>query len=160
MLNAAAAVSAAQRPFSIIHTSGAASIGANIQLDASDSFAADGRSITGIQWSVTDVVGASPVIVAANEATTTMQLPGATSFTLKLMVTDDHGGQDTSTMSFATPTAPAPAPTPAPTPTPSTPATPPAKSSGGGGGEFSWELVLLLMLASARTLLHRSHISI
>jgi serine protease len=148
MLNTAAAVMAAQRPFGIIRATGTAEIGATISLDATDSFASDGRSVTGVQWSVTNVVGASPVIAAPTEASTTLQLPAATSFTLNLTVTDDQGGQDTSVMSFATPTAPAsPPPAPPPSPAPSTPTTS-ASSSGGGGGELSWELLVLLMVWS------------
>jgi serine protease len=148
MLNTAGAVSAAQRPFAILHTTGTASIGATLSLDASESFASDGRSVSAIQWSLTNVVGAAPVIAAATEAMTTLQVPGATSFTLNLAVTDDQGGQGTSTMSFATPSAPAPTPTP--TPSPSAPAAPTVNNTGGGGGgEIGWELMMLLILLQA-----------
>jgi serine protease len=148
MLNTAGAVSAAQRPFAIIHATGTASIGATLSLDASESFASDGRSVSAIQWSITNVVGASPVIAVPTEAMTTLQVPGATSFTLNLAITDDHGEQDTSTMSFATPSAPAPTPT---TPSPSTPAAPSVNNTGGGGGggEIGWKLMLLLIFLQA-----------
>jgi len=151
LLNAAGAVTAAQRPFAIIHSSGSAAIGAAIALDGSDSFASDNRSITAIQWSVTDLVGAAPVIAASTEGVTSLQIPGASSFTLRLLVTDDQGSEDEAKTSFATPAAtPTPTSTPTPTPVPSTPVTPASKSGGGGGGSLGWELLALFALTSKR----------
>jgi hypothetical protein len=81
------------------------------------------------------VTGATPIIAAPTEAITTLQIPGASQFTLQLTVTDDQGGRDNAQSDLVTPTQAA-------TPPVTTPA---AKSGGGGGGGFGVELFLLAL---------------
>jgi len=135
MLDAGAAVAAAQRPFSILKTTGNVASGAKIALDASSSFASNGRTLTSYQWNVANVTGATPIIASPSEAMTTVQIPGASQFTLQLTVTDDQGGRDNAQSDLVTPTQAA-------TPPVTTPA---AKSGGGGGGGFGVELFLLAL---------------
>lgn len=136
MLNAAAAVDAAQRPFAVLRTDGNATIGGTIVLDASGSFASDGRTIVSYEWSATNVTGVAPTIAASAQPATSLQISAATQFTLQLVVTDDHGGKDTQQASFATP-----APTSPPVSRPSN-----SGGGGGGGGAFSGVLLCLAVL--------------
>jgi serine protease len=136
MLNAAAAVGAAARPLAIMGATGTVDIGSTLTLDASGSFAPPGRSVTSLQWSVSNLVGTAPTIDAPTEAITTLRLPGAASFTLTLTVTDDLGRVDEATRMFATP-----AQTPSVSPT-----TPAPRSGGGGGGTLGVELIVLLIV--------------
>ncbi|HEY5810854.1 MAG TPA: S8 family serine peptidase [Povalibacter sp.] len=135
MLNAGAAVDAAQRPFAVLQTDGSATIGATIALDASSSFASNNRTITNYEWSTSNVTGTAPSITAPTEPVTSLQITAATQFTLQLVVTDDHGGKDTQHVSFATPAPPPPSPSP-----------PTSPSSGGGGGAFDWMLLCFAVL--------------
>ena len=144
MLNTNAAVDAAQRPFAQLSASGSVTVGANVTLDASGSFAADNRSVTNYEWSIINLTGTAPVIAAPAQPMTTLQIAGNSSFTLRLTVTDDQGGQSTDDLALSTPTAP-------PTP-PSTPNTPtvPLPSGGGGGGALGWEMLGLALLTCLR----------
>lgn len=138
MLNTAAAVNAAQRPFAILLTTGTVANGATLSLDASTSFASNGRSLTSFQWSVQNLTGSAPVVVAATQATTTMQITGTSQFTLRLTVTDDQGAEGVEEIALATPAPPA-------DPLPAAP-------SGGGGGQLGWELLVLLVMALIRSI--------
>lgn len=137
MLNTGAAVAAALRPLAVLSTTGTVAAGATITIDGSSSFASQGRTIAAHQWSVTDVVGATPSVGNTSQASTTLQIPGQSEFTLQLTVTDDQGTQDTKEIVMVTPAAPAPT-----TPQPSSP---PIGGSGGGGSS-GWELLLLALL--------------
>lgn len=123
-------VSAAQRPFAILLRTGTVASGETLSLDASTSFASNGRSLVSFQWSVQNLTGSSPVVTAPAQAVTTMQITGTSQFTLRLTVTDDQGGQDVEEVVLATP-APPPAPPPG--------------GGGGGGGQFSWGLLGALL---------------
>lgn len=140
MLNAGAAVSAAQRPFAILQTTGTVTNGATLTIDGSSSFAANSRSVTTFQWTILNPTGSAPVVAVATQPVTTLQITGASEFTLRLTVTDDQGGQDTADVVLATPPPPATPP----------PATPTRSSSGGGGGAFSWDVFGLALLLRAR----------
>ncbi|HKE92850.1 MAG TPA: S8 family serine peptidase [Povalibacter sp.] len=140
MLNTGAAVAAAQRPLAILQTSGSVSIGATITIDGSTSFAANDRTLTAYQWSVSDVTGTAPTITSPTQAMTTLQIPGATQFTLHLAVTDDQGAQGTQLLSLATPATAPPTTTPA------------APRGGGGGGSFALELLAMVALLGYRRL--------
>jgi serine protease len=139
MLDTGAAVSAAQRPFAILQRTGTVASGATLSLDASTSFAADGRSLTSFEWSVQNLTGSAPVIIAPAQATTTLQITGTSQFTLRLTVIDDHGGQDIEEVALATPAAP---------PDPPPPAAP--SRGGGGGGQFGWELLGIIFTVFRR----------
>jgi serine protease len=144
MLDSGAAVRAAQRPFAILETTGTLTIGSSITIDGQTSFASNGRTVVSYAWTVQDLTGSAPVIAAPAEANTTLQVGGASEFTLRLTVTDDQGAQDTQEIVLATPIAtPPPPPPPAPAP-PSSPATTPRR--GGGGGSFGSELVVIGLL--------------
>lgn len=132
MLDAGAAVRAAQRPFAILQRTGAVTSGATLSLDASSSFAADTRNLTGFQWSIESLTGSAPVVIAPAQAITTMQITGTSQFTLRLTVTDDQRAQDIEEVTLATPATPPEPP-------------PPASSSRGGGGLFSWTLIGILL---------------
>jgi serine protease len=135
MLNTSAAVLAAQRPFAIAVAPGVITAGVSVTIDATSSFAANGRSITGYQWSALNITGEAPTIAAATQATTTLQVAGTSQFTLRLVVTDDQGALDTADLSV---TAPAPPPPPAP------------QSRSGGGGDAGLLLAVLLFALGAR----------
>jgi serine protease len=142
MLNTGAAVAAALRPLAVVRTNGTVAAGATISLDGADSFASQGRTIVAYHWGIDDVTGATPTLANPNNASTTLQIPGESRFTLRLTVTDDEGTQDTRSLAMATMPSPAPTPTPSP---------PPSNGGSGGGGTLGWELLLLALLAySAR----------
>ncbi|MBB6091947.1 serine protease [Povalibacter uvarum] len=146
MLNTAAAVAAAQRPFAILRRDGTVATNTTISIDGSQSFAANGRSVASYQWSIENLSGAAPTIIAPTQASTTLQIGAATQFTLRLTVTDDTGAQDIEDAALATP-APPPPPTPPP----------PSSGGGGGGGTMGSEmLVLASLLARWRRALRRT----
>lgn len=144
MLNAGAAVVAAGKPLALFQTSGSLDVGTTLSIDASDSFASQGRTIVSHLWSVANVTGTAPTLANASAASTTLQLSAPSEFTLRLTVTDDQGTQDTKEVPLAT-TTPVPT-TPPPTP-PSTGGG--ITSSGGGGGAFGWELLALALFGAA-----------
>jgi len=142
MLNTGAAIVAALRPLAVVTTTGNIAAGATINIDGSNSFAAQGRAIVTHQWSVHDVTGVMPTVGNANASATTLTIPGETQFTLRLTVTDDQGAQDTKDVTISTVSAAPPTPGPIP---------PPIQSgSSGGGGSFGWSLLLLAGAALLR----------
>ncbi len=145
MLNAGAAVAAAQRPFAILQTTGALAVGATVTIDGSSSFASNGRTLVGYQWIAENVSGSAPVIASATQASTTLQMPAPGEFTLRLIVSDDHGAQDSEAVTLAA--AP--------------PVSPPAPSGrSGGGGDFGWELLGLLALLRRKQKTRNSRIDL
>jgi serine protease len=143
MLNAHAAVLASQRLFAIVQAPGTIDVGVATQLDARASFAPSGRRIIAYRWSVLDITGATPAIAELSQALTTLQTTGPSQFTLRLVVTDDLGGEDAADLAIATsaPLTPSPSPSPAPTPSPAAP-------RGGGGGATSLLLIAALLAAA------------
>jgi serine protease len=148
MLDTHAAVLAAQRPFAIADAASTITVGVAAGIDASDSFASNGRTIASYQWTAIGVTGATPVFGNATLPLTTVQVSDTSAFTLRLTVTDDQGAQDTADVAMATPAPPPPPPPPPPT-------IPPASNvgGGGGGGSLGWLMIALLIgvgRASAR----------
>jgi serine protease len=141
MLNTQAAVLAAQRPFAIAQAPNTITTGTDIAISGSNSFASNGRTVTGYQWTAIGVTGAAPAFVAPTQAATTFQVSGASAFTLRLTVTDDQGAQDTTDVAMATAVAPPPPPPPPP---------PPSGGGGGGGGGDIGGLMLAVLLLLAR----------
>lgn len=137
MLNTHAAVLAAQRPFAVAQAPSTIAAGTDVTIDARSSFASNNRTIISYQWSAVGVTGVTPAFVDPAQAFTTLQVSGASAFTLRLTVTDDQGAQDTADVVMATP------PDPPPTPVQ------PARSGGGGGGSLGWLMLAVLMLAFA-----------
>ena len=148
MLNTQGAVLAAQRPFAIAEAPATINTGTAVSIDARDSFASNSRTITSFQWTALGVTGATPTFGDATQALTTLQAAGASTFTLRLTVTDDQGLQDTADIAVATTTPPV-----------SPPTTPPASGGGGGGGGgggLGWLiLAALLTLAIGRNSFRR-----
>jgi serine protease len=139
MLNTQGAVLAAQRPFAIAEAPTTINTATAVNIDARDSFASNGRTIASFQWTALGVTGATPTFGDAAQALTTMQVADASTFTLRLTVTDDQGSQDTADIAVATAAPPPPSPPPPP----------PASSGGsGGGGSFGWLMLLLLSAIS------------
>ena len=112
MLNTQGAVLAAQRPFAIVDAPASIDTDTAISIDASDSFASNGRTITSFQWTAVGVTGATPTFGDATQALTTVQVADASTFTLRVTVTDDQGSQDTADVAVATVTPPPPTPPP------------------------------------------------
>jgi serine protease len=154
MLNTGAAIAAAQKPLAVLQTSGTATVGSTVSLNASASFASQGHSIASYQWSVVDVTGTAPTIANASAATTTMQFPGTGDFTLRLTVTDEQGTQDSRDLPMTAAAAPSTPTTPTPPTTPTTPTMPNTGISntggGGGGGAIGWEWLLIGVLGAAQ----------
>lgn len=131
MLNTGAAVTAAKGPLAVLQVTGTPVAGGSITLNGSGSFTADGRTLTTFLWTLVNVSGVTPVLVSPDQATTTLSIPSAATFTVRLTVTDDQGGTDSedSTFSVAAPVQPAPAVAPRRT---------------GGGGALAWDFALML----------------
>jgi serine protease len=145
MLNTRAAVLAAQGPLAVATAPNAITTGSTVTIDASDSFASIGRSIMSYQWAATSVTGGTPTFGDASQPLTTVRVSDASTFTLRLTVTDDQGTQDTADVAIAATVPPPPPPIPTP---------PPASGGSGGGGSLGWLMLLALLIfvgrASAR----------
>lgn len=146
MLDTFAAVSAAMKPFGVVQANGTIEPNTAVNINAAASFGAydltstASRPIASYQWSVVNVTGATPNIVDASAASTTLQVSGNSRFTLRLKVTDDAGGTDDTDFAMVTSTPPEPQTPPASTP---------IGSGGGGGGSFDWWLLVLGLLPLA-----------
>jgi serine protease len=133
MLDAGAAVQAAANGRAFINVSPAAPVaGQPVQLAPTDSFAAAGRSIAAYQWTLVDGGGIVGSVPAGSPVSVTPS--GAGSFTVRLTVTDDAGGQ---LVAMQTIDVQAPASTPTPVP------------SGGGGGALGLGEVLAALAVVA-----------
>jgi serine protease len=130
MLNTGAAVLAAQRPFAVARTWNTVAPGAIVPIDASASFASNNRNIVSVQWSVLNVNGAVPTILAPAQIETTLQVTGRSQFTLRLTVLDDHGIEDSADVAIVTSRIIS---------------APQRSSSGGGGGQIDWQMILVLL---------------
>lgn len=142
MLNANAAVGAALKPFVIATASPTSpTAGQTVSLTGTDSFASEGRTITGYAWTVVSSGGATPTLTGANTASASFTAPSADAITLRLTVTDSTGAQDSSDVVVNTPTAPQTNP-------------PPNTGGGGGGGGggafYLFDLLFLFALARRR----------
>lgn len=161
LVNANAAATDAQRPIASVQVPNVVFAGQNVILDASVSAAACNRTLASYEWSVISSTTTSPALSTTNESVTTVQAPSSGQFTLRVMVTDNTGAQDsadvtitpTSATTTASPLAAGPScPTPisvAQSPPASTP-NPAPSGGGGGGGQLGWELLTLVYLVFAR----------
>lgn len=135
ILNTAAAVAAALRPFAFVTAAATIDPNVSVNINATASFGSPGRTITAYQWSVAGVIGATPTITDTTAATTTLQVTGTSRFTLRLRVTDDTGVTDDTDFAMATTQ-------------PQARSTPIGRGSG-GGGSFDWWLLVLGLLPLA-----------
>lgn len=143
MLNAAAAVIAATRPFVIIDGVQDIAPDTIITLDGSDSYAANGRSIVSYRWSLMAGAGMPPSFTDVDQPTTQLNIRGDIDFTVQLTVTDDAGGIGVARMGLATQPVAEPPPLP---PLPDTPIGRGVSGNGGGGVMHPGLLVGLLWL--------------
>jgi serine protease len=144
MLDAHAAVLAAQRPAVFARATGVVGAGRLLTLDGSQSAVATGRSVASYLWSVVSTSGgaASPSIGSPAQAVATVLSPNAGSYVLRLTVTDNFGSSDSALVTVTAVGGTSSSP-------------PPAHGGGGdgGGGEASFTLLLLaaiLLLARLR----------
>jgi serine protease len=140
MLNTAAAVNAALKPFGIVQSTATIEPNVAVSISGSTSFAAPNHTVASYQWSVLNVTGATPTIADAAAESTTLQVNGNSRFTLRLRVTDDAGATDDTDFAMVTSTPPEPQ-----TPPPSSP----IGRSNGGGGSFDGSLLFLGLLPLA-----------
>ena len=94
MVDAANSVFAAARPIAAISRPASVSPGQNVNLNASASAAACGRSLSTFAWTVVSPTINPPAIVGANTATASVIAPTSGSITLRVTVTDDQGRVD------------------------------------------------------------------
>jgi serine protease len=141
IVNANAAVAAAQRPFVIASANPSnPTTGQTVNLTGTASFATDNRTIASYAWTVVSSAGASPALTGANTATASFTASAAGSITLRLTVTDTQGAQDSADITVTTPEPPAPPPSPSPSDS--------SGGSGGGGGGGAFDLLGLALLAA------------
>jgi serine protease len=150
LAHAPGAIEAALRPVAIVSAPSAAGPGETVVLTGNGSLGADGRTISGYEWSL---VSGATALSAVTGSQTSFVAPGvATTVVVRLTVTDDAGRTDaTETAVQVVGTTPTPPPPPAPAPPVPTP-NPGNLSKGGGGGPFD----PLLALAVAATLAWRA----
>jgi len=145
MVDALAAVAAAAAtPVARIQTLTATpTAGSAVQFSAEGSSAPPGRTLSAYAWEIVDAGGIVTGFSSATNASTTSLMPSAAgTFTVRLTVTDNLGGQATSQLSVTVAAAPVVTP-PVPPPTPA-----PAPSSGSGGGAVSALWLAALGLAA------------
>ncbi|HET9472948.1 MAG TPA: S8 family serine peptidase [Steroidobacteraceae bacterium] len=165
MVDATNSVLAAARPIAAISRPASVSPGQNVNLNASASAAACGRSVATFAWTVVSPTVNPPAVMGADTATASVLAPTSGSITLRVTVTDDQGRVDAAEVvvepNRTTSAAPSSAGVAAcPTPvtsgvTPGTPPPPPPPPSGsggggsrGGGGGGSLEFVTLTLLGA------------
>ncbi len=137
MLDAHAAVLAAQRPAVFTSVTGVVGAGRQLTLDGSRSAAATGRSIAGYLWSVVSTSGgaASPTIASSTQAVATVTSPNSGSYVLRLTVTDNLGSSDSALVTVTATGGSSSSP-------------PPASEAGGGSGGGGAMPIPLLLLAA------------
>ncbi len=135
MLDTGAAITAALKPFGIVQSPASIDPNVSVNISGATSFGAPGRDVTTYQWSILNVTGGTPTIADTGAATTTLQVPANSRFTLRLRVTDDAGTTDDTDFAMVTTTPPDVTTTPI--------------GSGGGGGSFDWWLLVLGLLPLA-----------
>lgn len=169
MLDAAAAVAAADRPIAAIALPANVSPGQNVALSAAGSAASCNRTLTDFSWSVVSPSVNPPAIINADTAEATVVAPTSGAITLRLTVTDDQARTDSADVvvqpTQASTDAPAAAGTTAcaaavvsgqtpgssnPTPSPSPPAPPRGGGGGGGGGSIDGLLLCVLLFVALR----------
>jgi serine protease len=139
MLNTNAAVLAAQRPLAIADAPSTVTTGVAASIDGRRSFASNGHTIASYQWTAIGVTGGTPVFGNASQPLTTVEVSAASTFTLRLTVTDNLGAQDTADVAVVTTTPVVVPPTQVPT----------VGGGGGGGGSLGWLMLVFLSLPLA-----------
>jgi serine protease len=142
LAHAPGAVEAALRPVAVVTAPSTVEAGATVVLAGGGSLGADGRSISGYEWSL--VSGATSLSALTGSQTSFVAPAAGTTVTVRLTVTDDAGQRDSTD---ATVQVAGTTPTPPPAPPPPTP-NPGGLSGGGGGGGGPFD-PLALVLASA-----------
>jgi serine protease len=142
MLDAGAAVLAAQRPVALATVDGIVAVGRTLTLDGTQSAASVGRTISSYTWSTVSATGgaATPSFGTPGAASTTLASPTAGSLTLRLTVVDNQGASDTADVTIDAPTSGGAISTP------SAPPATPSSSGGGGGTADAWLLAALLAM--------------
>ncbi|HZF26495.1 MAG TPA: S8 family serine peptidase [Steroidobacteraceae bacterium] len=152
MLDAFAAVGAAQRPIAFVNVPASVSAGQTISLDGQPSAAACNRTLSTFSWSVSTASGTPPTINNPDQAVASVQVPTSGDFVLRLTVTDSNGAQDTadvavtSMAAVTTATAPLSGAACPPIITIAQTGPPPVTPSGGkhgGGGMMLFDLLAL-----------------
>jgi serine protease len=140
LAHAPGAVEAALRPVAVVAAPSTAAAGATVVLTGGGSLGADGRTISGYEWTL--VSGATALSAVTGSQTSFVAPAAGATVVVRLSVTDDAGQRDSTdaTVQVASTT-----PTPPPAPPPPTP-NPGGLSRGGGGGPFD---PLALVLAAA-----------
>jgi serine protease len=136
MLDAHAAVLAAQRPAVFVSTTGPSGASRQVTLNGTQSAAASGRSIASYLWTVESLSGGAttPTINSPTQAIATTLSPNNGSYVLRLTVTDNLGASDSALVTVNASGGSSSSPPPA------------HGGSGGGGGAVSMGLLLLLAL--------------
>jgi serine protease len=138
LAHAPGAVEAALRPVALVTAPSTAAAGATVTLTGTGSLGADGRTISGYEWSL--VSGATSLSAVAGGQTSFVAPAAGTTVVVRLTVTDDAGQRDSTDATVQVASAP-PAPPPAPPP----PTPNPGGLSGGGGGGGPFDPVVLVL---------------
>jgi serine protease len=167
LANALGAVQAALRPIAAVAVPASVSAGQDVQLSASGSGAACGRTISSYTWSIASGSG----VIAGNPtpSTAVVVAPASGSFTVRVVVTDDAGRSDSADVLVTSTTALTAAPANAGStaclaaiaaPVPPALVTP--SGGGGGGGGTGWfdVVAVLALLGFARARRARSRRSL
>jgi serine protease len=140
MLDAGAAVVAAQRPVALAQVTGTVGVGRTLSLDGSQSGASIGRAPLTYMWTVLSVDGgaATPMIQSPNQAIATVLSPTTGSYSISLTVTDSLGATDSAIVTVSAGSSGSTSP-------------PPATGNSGGGGSSPSLLILFALLFLARS---------
>jgi hypothetical protein len=139
MLDAGAAVIAAQRPAALAQMTGTVGAGHTLTLDGSHSGASIGRAPLTYMWTVLSVDGgaATPMIQSPDQAVATVLSPSTGSYSISLTVTDNVGATDSAIVTVSAGSTGSTSP-------------PPATGKSGGGGSSPGLLILFALLLLAR----------
>lgn len=133
------ALEAALQPVAVVSGPSTAAPGATVVLADGGSLGADGRTITGYEWSL--VSGATALSAVTGSQTSFVAPAAGATVVVRLTVTDDAGRSDSSNASVQVAGTTPPTAPPLPTPDPGN-----LSRGGGGGGPFD---ALALALAAA-----------
>ncbi len=106
MANAHGAVNEALRPVAVATANPANALpGQMVSVDGSGSFASNNRTLASHAWTVVASTGAAPVVTNADTPTASFIVANAGQVTLRLIVTDSQGAQDSADVRVNTPPA-------------------------------------------------------
>jgi serine protease len=154
LAHAPGAVGAALRPVAVVSAPSTVAPGETVVLAGTGSLGADGRTISGYEWSL--VSGATSLSALAGGQTSFVAPAAGASVVVRLTVVDDAGQRDSTDATVQVlGTTPTPPPSPPPAPPLPTP-DPGGLSRGGGGGSFD-PLALALAAALGWRMRRRRH---